>query len=47
MKPSLIRIGAVMLMAAFLAVVISGCQTSKGLGEDVEDLGEKIQEKSS
>ncbi len=35
------------IIAALLAVCISligaGCQTAKGFGEDVEDLGENIQ----
>lgn len=39
---ALLLIGAV-----FFAVVGAGCNTSKGLGKDVEKLGDKIQEKSS
>jgi len=34
------------LLAVLLALVSSGCQTSKGLGKDVENLGEKIQDKA-
>ena len=32
--------------AAAVGGVAAGCQTSKGFGQDVEKLGEKIQEKS-
>ena len=34
------------LGAAFFAVASTGCNTTKGLGKDVEKLGDKIQEKS-
>ncbi len=37
----------VLLTAALLAWVTAGCQTSKGFGQDVEKLGDKIQEKAS
>jgi predicted small secreted protein len=40
---------SVALLIATLAACLltaTGCQTSKGLGKDVENLGEKIQEKS-
>lgn len=33
-----------LLLFTVIALVVSGCQTSKGFGEDVEDLGEKIQD---
>lgn len=35
------------LGAALLAVVGTGCNTTKGLGKDVEKLGDKIQDKAS
>ena len=35
-----------LLVAALLVLVASACQTSRGFGQDVEKLGEKIQEKS-
>lgn len=39
---------ALLLIAvSFFAVAGSGCNTTKGLGKDVEKLGDKIQEKSS
>jgi len=37
---------ALVLVLAFLGLVATGCQTSKGFGKDVEKLGDKIQEKS-
>lgn len=33
-----------LLAAAFIAFTATGCQTSKGLGKDVENLGENIQD---
>jgi len=33
-------------LGVLLLPVFTGCQTSKGLGKDVEKLGEKIQEKA-
>ena len=41
------RILLALLSAALLALVTAGCQTSKGFGQDVEKLGDKIQEKAS
>lgn len=35
-----------LLVAALLVLVASACQTSRGFGQDVEKLGERIQEKS-
>lgn len=35
-----------LLAAACFALVSLGCQTSKGFGKDVENLGDKIQEKA-
>ena len=46
MNPSLKRLALLLLSAAFLTLVSTGCQTSKGFGKDVEKLGDKIQEKS-
>ena len=34
----------VMLAAASAASALIGCQTTKGAGEDIEDLGETIQD---
>ena len=31
------------LVAAILTVAATGCQTAHGAGEDIENLGEKIQ----
>jgi predicted small secreted protein len=36
----------VCVCVAAAAALAAGCQTSKGFGQDVEKLGEKIQEKS-
>ena len=43
MKLSLKRIAFLMLSIALLSFVATGCQTTKGLGKDVEQLGENIQ----
>lgn len=32
-----------LLLAAFLLASLAGCQTVKGLGRDLENLGEEIQ----
>lgn len=37
----------VLFIAALLALATAGCQTSKGFGQDVEKLGDKIQDKAS
>jgi len=47
MKPSFQRVAVSLLIAAFLALLTAGCQTSKGFGKDVEKLGDKIQDKAS
>ena len=39
------RILIVMAIAIF-TITLSACQTMKGLGEDVEDAGEWVQEKA-
>ncbi len=41
------RLLLALLSAALLTLVTTGCQTSKGFGQDVEKLGDKIQEKAS
>lgn len=41
------RLALVLLTAAFFAVLTTGCQTSKGFGKDVENLGDNIQKKAS
>ena len=46
MKAPLKILVSLLLTAAFLALVTTGCQTSKGFGKDVEKLGEKIQDKA-
>lgn len=33
-------------LGVLLVPFLTGCQTSKGLGKDVEKLGEKIQDKA-
>ncbi|HEX9783945.1 MAG TPA: entericidin [Opitutaceae bacterium] len=43
MKTLLKRFLLFFLAAGFTALVVTGCQTAKGLGRDVENLGEKIQ----
>lgn len=41
------RFVLLMLVSAVIGLVVTtGCQTSKGFGKDVENLGDKIQEKS-
>jgi entericidin A len=39
--------GLLMLGAALLSFLASGCNTTKGFGQDVEKLGDKIEEKAS
>jgi predicted small secreted protein len=46
MNSSLKQIALLLLAGTLLALVSTGCQTSKGFGKDVEKLGDKIQEKS-
>ena len=45
MKTSLKQLLLLFLATGFMALVSTGCQTTKGFGEDVEHLGEKIQNK--
>lgn len=35
-----------LLLATLFALAFTGCQTSRGFGKDVENLGNKIQDKS-
>ena len=42
-KPTLVALGLALLGAFFVA----GCNTMRGLGQDTEKAGEKIQEKAS
>jgi predicted small secreted protein len=44
MKNSFARLVLVLLGAAFLSLATAACQTTKGLGKDVENLGENIQD---
>lgn len=43
MKTSLKRLLLLYLAVGFMALFSTGCQTTKGFGRDVEDLGENIQ----
>lgn len=43
MKKYLRRILIVLSAVAFMGLLFSGCQATKGLGKDVENLGENIQ----
>ena len=45
MNTILKRIVLLSLTLGFIALVGAGCQTTKGFGKDVEDLGENIQGK--
>lgn len=42
-KPTLLAL----LISAIGAMIFAGCNTTKGVGKDVERAGEKIQEKAS
>lgn len=44
MNPKFKSLTALLLGAAMVAFTFSGCNTTQGMGEDVEDLGEEIQE---
>ena len=46
MKFSLLRLTSSLLLATLMAFAVTGCQTTKGFGKDVEHLGDKIQEKA-
>lgn len=47
MNTSFKRLALLLMAAAFLGLMATGCQTTKGFGQDVENLGEKIEEKAS
>jgi predicted small secreted protein len=44
MTTQLKRIVVLLFVAAFLAIVYTGCNTAHGFGKDVEKAGDKIQE---
>lgn len=46
MKSYLRFLVSLLLASALVALAGTGCQTSKGLGKDIENLGEKIQDKA-
>ena len=46
MNSSLKRLVVLLFAGSLLALATGGCQTSKGFGKDVENLGEKIQTKA-
>ena len=41
------HLALILIVASFFALASTGCNTTKGLGKDVEKLGDKIQEKAS
>lgn len=47
MNSTLKRLALVLLTLGAIALVTTGCQTSKGFGKDVEKLGNNIQKKAS
>ncbi len=40
------RFVAMMLLASFSIAVLSGCNTVKGFGKDVQKVGEKVEDAS-
>lgn len=44
MKPFLRRFAVLVLSLALVSLFTSGCQTTQGFGEDVENLGDNIQD---
>ena len=40
------RIVALMLLAAFSTGVLTACNTMEGVGQDVQKVGEKVEEKA-
>lgn len=42
-KHTVMRVFAALLAVTFI-VILSGCNTAEGAGEDIEDLGEGIQD---
>jgi len=47
MNSSLKRLLLIALTSSLFALIGAGCNTTQGLGKDVERAGEKIQEKAS
>lgn len=46
MNNSFKRLALFLLAVGFLGLFTTGCQTTKGFGQDVENLGEKIEDKA-
>ena len=46
MNSPLRKLTALLFSATVLVLASAGCNTTKGVGKDVEKLGEKIQEKA-
>ncbi|HEY5550883.1 MAG TPA: entericidin A/B family lipoprotein [Opitutaceae bacterium] len=46
MSTSFRRLALFLIAAAFISLAATGCQTTKGFGKDVENLGDNIQEKA-
>ena len=44
MNPKFRSLMALLLGMAMIAFTFSGCNTTRGLGEDVEEAGEELQE---
>jgi len=40
------RVAALMLLSLFSVAVLSGCNTVKGVGKDVQKVGEKVEDAS-
>jgi predicted small secreted protein len=40
------RFAALMLLSLFSVAVLSGCNTVKGVGKDVQKVGEKVEDAS-
>ena len=40
------RVLVAAMLAAFSMVVLSGCNTMKGVGQDVQKAGEKVEDKA-
>jgi predicted small secreted protein len=46
MNNSFKRLALFFMAVGFLGLFTTGCQTTKGFGQDVEKLGDKIEEKA-
>lgn len=44
MKTTLFRALVMLLLGAFLTTLTAGCNTMKGVGEDIENAGDKIED---